>query len=617
MSDEESFVILGSSPMPSLEHDGGDRNDSGAHLSIQSDTPGSCFTSLKSSQLGELQNASQTSNKTPTISMTTSMTASKETPTTSMTGSKENKSSTLLSLTASKETPNKPTMSSSMQRSAESILWSRPQVEVKNDFLPLSLEDCALQSPLERSPKTSLTSRPPPSPLNISMGYNSNNKENIQPTTSTNNVDKNMTNSSNTMNEKATSAPSSKVTSLASSFILGEVNADALKSSVFSQFPSISMQASAEDVMKLQTMCNEYMQLKATLEKVNNTMSLFYKNSLEWKEKMNTMENHYKQQLNDCQNQIEALRVENMQLKKSIDEQIEQTKAVDLARQKDREEMIKTISEKNSLVENMRAQIVRLEEQNTATFEFLPKKTPEKTDSNFDNLYITRGEHDHIVKELKRQLSELLAKNLDIQDMEKNYIDELNCLKVNLTAAEELIAHNRAEIANLKAADIEKQNKIEELQRNNELLHNENAIQNERIVLLEQQNEVHRRDFEMERESRQTAVGEKAQVLQDLRALQRRNQELLEERQKLVENYERRVSTMSSSAGSTPSLVAAAAAAQVYLNNPQRPIRELTPPSPSSQSVPAPPMLSCPICNKTFKSLSVLQSHANDCIDRT
>lgn len=48
--------------------------------------------------------------------------------------------------------------------------------------------------------------------------------------------------------------------------------------------------------------------------------------------------------------------------------QVEQTKAVDLARQKDREDMIKTISEKNSLVENMRAQIVKLEQQNTVSY---------------------------------------------------------------------------------------------------------------------------------------------------------------------------------------------------------------------------------------------------------
>ncbi|XP_061396454.1 NF-kappa-B essential modulator [Musca vetustissima] len=595
MSEEESFVILGSSPMPSLEHDGGDRNDSGADVSIQSDTPGSCFTSLKSSQINELQNASQISNKTPTPSASTSMIA-KET-------------SVIPSEVSPLLTTSKASASSSMQRSAENILWSRPQVEVKNsDYLPLSLEDCALQSPLERSPKTSLNSRPPPSPLNVSM--QSNNKENIKPSTAANGVEKNLVTSQVMTNQQAST--SSKGASLASSFILGEVNADALKSSVYSQFPSISMQASAEDVMKLQTMCNEYMQLKSTLEKVNNTMSLFYKNSLEWKEKMNNMEDHYKQQLNDCQNQIEALRAENLQLKKSIDEQIEQTKAVDLARQNDREEMIKTISEKNSLVENMRAQIVKLEEQNT-TFEFVPKKTASKTDGNFDNLYITRAEHDKIVKDLKRQLSELLAQNLDKQDMEKTYIDELNCLRVNFTAAEELIAKSRAELAELKAADITKQNR-------NELLLHENTIQNERIVLLEQQNEVHRKDFEMERESRQTAVGEKAQVLQDLRALQKRNQELLEERQKLIENYERRVSTMSSSSiggGSTSSLVAAAAAAQAYINNPQRPIRqELTPPSPAGQSV-APALLSCPICNKTFKSLSVLQSHANDCIDRT
>lgn len=159
-----------------------------------------------------------------------------------------------------------------------------------------------------------------------------------------------------------------------------------------------------------------------------------------------------------------------------------------------------------------------------------------------------------------------------MKDVEKQYVDELNCLKVNLTSAEEIINHNRAEIAELRALDADKQKKIEYLEIANSELRAANLEQNDRIIVLEQQNQVHRNDFEMERQSRETAVGEKHQILQDLRALQKKNQDLIEERQKLVQNYEKRMSSSSSLAGH-PSFTAAAAAAQTYVNNPQRPIR--------------------------------------------
>lgn len=99
-----------------------------------------------------------------------------------------------------------------------------------------------------------------------------------------------------------------------------------------------------------------------------------------------------------------------------------------------------------------------------------------------------------------------------------------------------------------------------------------NAKQSERITLLEHQTEVHRKDFEMERESRQTALKEKQQLLQDLRNLQRHNQELIEEHQKLAQNYERRLR----GGGGTGQITAATADPSSYYNNPQRPIRVST-----------------------------------------
>lgn len=254
MSDEESFVILGTSPMSSLETDG-DRVDSGTTASIDSDAPGSRFSSLKTSQLNELQNARRQSNKTtPTPSMMThskeiAMSSSKSpsasliqpesaaeklviSSTSTMSNSKEG-ACAVLTPTTTASSSSSSSSASAMQRSAESILWSkpiRPQVEVKEDFLPISLEDCAVQSPLEQSPNNSMQSRPPPSPLNMSLlNHSSSNKENMQPTSTQRMTTSSQQNGQGAAAATTLSGSSSKQNSLASSFIMGEVNADVLK----------------------------------------------------------------------------------------------------------------------------------------------------------------------------------------------------------------------------------------------------------------------------------------------------------------------------------------------------------------------------------------------------
>lgn len=54
------------------------------------------------------------------------------------------------------------------------------------------------------------------------------------------------------------------------------------------------------------------------------------------------------------------------------------------------------------------------------------------------------------------------------------------------------------------------------------------AEKDEQITHLKTQIDIYRRDFEMERADREKNAGEKEQYLIDLRALQRRNQELIE-----------------------------------------------------------------------------------------
>jgi hypothetical protein len=103
------------------------------------------------------------------------------------------------------------------------------------------------------------------------------------------------------MSNSAASSTSSAVTN---------GNTDALKTSVYSQFPSISSFSSPEEVLRLQNLITENAQLKLTLEKVNNSMRAFYNNSLQWHEKMNNM----KQQLSNCHKEIQMLRDTNIDL---------------------------------------------------------------------------------------------------------------------------------------------------------------------------------------------------------------------------------------------------------------------------------------------------------------
>ncbi|KAH8236272.1 hypothetical protein KR038_010172 [Drosophila bunnanda] len=313
--------------------------------------------------------------------------------------------------------------------------------------------------------------------------------------------------------------------SLAASFIMGEVKSDVLKSSIYSQFPSLcSMQASAEDVVKLQNMMTEHFNLKTTLDKVNNTMLNYYKVTQQWRQEGAEREQQCKQQLLECQELVVSLRSENQMLKADLETKIAQIEMEQDFSQKEQDDLRKIVSEKTSLINNMRVEIDKLQQ-------------------------------------LKM---------------------EIDCLKVNLTSAQELIAKMQRDIDELKAKDIQKQ---------------------EEIVHLQTQNDIYRRDFEMERADREKNAGEKEQYLMDLRSLQRKNQELIEA---LAESH--RASKSASPASSMSS-------SRSSLRDDQRPVRVLEPTGAAASRTPE-DILRCPICSKSFNALSVLQSHVNDCLDK-
>lgn len=91
------------------------------------------------------------------------------------------------------------------------------------------------------------------------------------------------------------------------------------------------------------------------------------------------------------------------------------------------------------------------------------------------------------------------------------------------------------------------------------------AQKQEVIAHLQTQNDIYRKDFEMERADREKNAGEKEQYLLDLRALQRRNQELIEA---LAESHK------SSSSKSSPA--SSLSSSRQSLREEQRPVRVIT-----------------------------------------
>ncbi|XP_033253917.1 NF-kappa-B essential modulator-like isoform X2 [Drosophila miranda] len=378
----------------------------------------------------------------------------------------------------------------------------------------------------------------------------------------------------------STSVDSDRHKSLAASFIMGEVKSDVLKNSVYSQFPSLcSLQASAEDVGKLQHMMEEYVSLKKTLDMVNRTMLDYHKLTQQWRQEAADREQQYKQQLKECQEQVEKLRAETQKLKAALETKLEQIKLVQDIRKKEQDELRQSVSEKTSLINNMRVEIDKLQQIKLNSIEFVLKDSEKVAEMEVSNPlnYVQREEHRQI-RELKRELSKILAENLEMKDMKKVYIQEIDCLKVNLTSAQELMDKMQRDINQLITRDIQKQEQIEHLQT---------------------QNEIYRRDIEMERADREKNAGEKGQYLLDLRALQKRIQELIEA---LAESHK---SPKSGSPSRSSSGISS-------LREDQRPVLDPT----GAAARPSDSALRCPICSKSFNSLSVLQSHVNDCLDK-
>lgn len=417
---------------------------------------------------------------------------------------------------------------------------------------------------------------------------------------------------------------------LAASIIMGET-----KSSLLQAFPSLmqSGSMSMDEVQALQHLLNEHGQMKESLQKANVAMRKNFTNIQKWQDEVKAKYSEQVRTIDEQRAALDGLEAENKALKqalglaetraadqakkfqeektvlqKQLDECRQQMEAERLNATTELDELRKAVSEKQSILQNMAKQIERMELEKQE-FVVVKANKPSGNDIGADAEYITKEEHQRQLKVLQREMSVVVAKNLEFEDMKNVFVDEINCLKVNLTAAEELHGKHRAEIArqarDIETKDVSLSENIRELK-----------TLAEQVDVLSAQLDIYKVDFEAERTARGELASEKDRILADLKLLQKRNQQLIEEVQNgrvaqenatkaANEALDKRVPDQPTPEKPGPSRSATSAANTLQQQQKQD--------EPEEQEF-MPSILHCPLCNNAYRDLATLQNHVEDCV---
>uniref|UniRef100_A0A182T966 Uncharacterized protein n=1 Tax=Anopheles maculatus TaxID=74869 RepID=A0A182T966_9DIPT len=275
--------------------------------------------------------------------------------------------------------------------------------------------------------------------------------------------------------------PGSYTQTPTASFILGETQ------SILQQFPSLAQSSvSFEEVQLLQKLSSEHSQLKESLQRANVAMR---KNFVSIQHLQDETKARYAEQdarIEEQKLKIDELSAENTrlvaelgalsaaaiakekefkhsneELKNSNEELKAEMEEVGRVREVERQaaqsemdELRKESSERQAIIQNLSKHIERLELQ-IKGFVVVQNNKPESGDGNAS--YVSEEAHKRELKAIERRLSVEVAKNLEFEDMRNVYVDEINCLKANVTAAEQVYAATRVEMQqlfdNIKARD--------------------------------------------------------------------------------------------------------------------------------------------------------------------
>lgn len=242
------------------------------------------------------------------------------------------------------------------------------------------------------------------------------------------------------------------------------------------EFPSLSnANLTEEDLNKLQTIVAEHQQLRENLVKANGVIKTYFSAVERW-------QNDVKQSKETDRKNISLLMESNQKMQQELrrmQEELEEEKNnKSLARSTSDVAMATAVSHEIGTLKQ------ELERARDATKDMVPRQQ---------------------YKNVERQCSQLLAENLQFKDMEQQYIDTINCLKVNHASTEELVRMGQMDLNAEREA-------------NQKLAREVNQLREENQVLI-QQAEIYKKDFEAERDARQQMAGQKDEVLSELNRL--------------------------------------------------------------------------------------------------
>lgn len=252
--------------------------------------------------------------------------------------------------------------------------------------------------------------------------------------------------------------------------------------SLNAEFPSLSnANLTEQDLNKLQLVVAEHKQLRENLVKANAVIKTYFTAVEKW-------QNDVKQSKEADRRNITMLMENNQKLQRDlhrVQDELDEVKSANS----------KAVSSGSSASLNDVQMASQLSEE-LSSLKLELAKTKEST----------RGMVPHgTFKNIERQCSQLLAENLQIKDMEQQYIDQINCLKVNHASTEELIRMGQMDLNAERAASNKTRDDL-------------NQVKEENQVLI-QQAEIYKKDFIAERDARQRMAGEKDELLTELNRL--------------------------------------------------------------------------------------------------
>ncbi|GLV40567.1 hypothetical protein CBL_04368 [Carabus blaptoides fortunei] len=357
---------------------------------------------------------------------------------------------------------------------------------------------------------------------------------------------------------------------------------------------------------KLESLYQENVQLKETLHQNNLAMKKQFNTLVMWQEDVMKVHQSHKEKFEETKKLISHLRAENTELKKSVSLPSASTLSVT----KSSDDLLGLKSKISALefeLDTLRQANIKYKQDQAKLVQDLEIKITQTENSKQEE--IAKLTHDCKIK--------LAA----YEDAKKQDITKLNLvvdsLKAQLHTVEEQLVVTQQKLVDVSAkmpsdqdlreAETNKrQNKefaTELLLKNKVLLektelidnlHEEVCklkIENETIPILKTQVDVYQADFNQERDARNQLKEEKERIADDLRHLQRRNQQLLEEVEKYQEGF-------------------------VHVQNQQQSQQSSVSQQSREQSPPL-ATFTCPLCNSRHRTLRALEEHVDTCLQNS